>query len=480
MLVGMVRTKCAALLIGPIGIGVLFNLTAIQALVEIISGGGIHSSSVRDIAQASASNNLNSMARTIVTIRRVCWVTGIVGGVVIALLSGLISRWTFNDEAYANQIALLGIAILFSNLYGGQMAVLQGTRRIGDIARINILSSIAGASLATVSYYVLRENGIIPAILGVSFINLLISWQFSRRVPVPTIQMTWFESLCSAGSMIKLGVAFMWSSLMVSLVTYLTNLLLTRQISLEAVGIYSAAFTLSGVFINFVLSAMGSDYYPRLAGVAGNHQKLKKIVNEQTEIGMLLAFPGVLVTLVLAPWVINIFYSAEFLRAEILLQWFVLGCFIRVIQWPMGFLQQALGRARWLFFTQTTLNALHFIFIMIGLQLFGLEGAAIAFFAMYLVAFGVIKLTAWNLIRFQWSSATLHLILYQASLIAAVFIAMRILPSIPAIIFGACMIMLAMVQSLRGIAFRVGESHPVIVLANRIPGFRMLLKNPLI
>jgi antigen flippase len=41
MLLGMVRTKFAAILIGPLGIGMLANFIVIQTLVSTIAGFGI-------------------------------------------------------------------------------------------------------------------------------------------------------------------------------------------------------------------------------------------------------------------------------------------------------------------------------------------------------------------------------------------------------------------------------------------------------
>jgi PST family polysaccharide transporter len=64
---------------------------------------------------------------------------------------------------------------------------------------------------------------------------------------------------------------------------------------------------------------MGADYYPRLTGVAHDHAAVNRLVNEQTEIGLLLAVPGLLATLALAPWIIRLFYTSEFLPAVELL-----------------------------------------------------------------------------------------------------------------------------------------------------------------
>lgn len=62
-----------------------------------------------------------------------------------------------------------------------------------------------------------------------------------------------------------------------------------------------------------------------------------RLVNEQTEIGLILAVPGMPATLTLAPWIIHLFYTGEFLPASELSQWFILECLGRVLSWPLGF-----------------------------------------------------------------------------------------------------------------------------------------------
>lgn len=278
------------------------------------------------------------------TLQRVCWLTGLVGMLAMMALGTLLSQWTFGSSDHALEIALLGVAILMGNLSGGQMALIQGMRRIGDLARLNVISAAAGTVIAIGCYTALDLHGIVLALLLMAMVNLAASWYYARRAPAPEVVMSWRESLQAAGGLIRLGLVFMWNGLIGSLVAYLTVTLITQSLNLAAVGIFSAAFALSGMFVGFVLNAMGADYYPRLTAVANDRVAVNRLVNDQTEIGLLLAAPGLLATLCLAPWIIRIFYTEAFLPAADLLQWFILGCLGRVVSWPLGFVMLALGK----------------------------------------------------------------------------------------------------------------------------------------
>ena len=98
---------------------------------------------------------------------------------------------------------------------------------------------------------------------------------------------------------------------------------------------------------------MGADFYPRLTAAANDNGECNRLVNEQTEIGVFLAGPGVLATLTFAQIVIAIFYSTKFLAAVPMLRWLCLGTVLQVITWPIGFIVIAKARQKLFFLCET-------------------------------------------------------------------------------------------------------------------------------
>ena len=91
---------------------------------------------------------------------------------------------------------------------------------------------------------------------------------------------------------------------------------------------------------------MGADFYPRLTAAIGDRHEANRLVNEQAQVSMLLAGPGVLATLVFAPLIVPVFYSAAFRDGIDLLRWLCIGVALRVITWPMGFIVVAHARQK--------------------------------------------------------------------------------------------------------------------------------------
>jgi len=85
LLLGMVRVKFAALLIGATGVGLNASFTAVQGLVGTVAGLGIQSSAVREITTAVGKNDEQAIGRAVLTLRRVCWLTGLAMAIIVGV-----------------------------------------------------------------------------------------------------------------------------------------------------------------------------------------------------------------------------------------------------------------------------------------------------------------------------------------------------------------------------------------------------------
>ena len=469
LLIGIVQVKFVAIFLGPLGVGLIGIYSSVINLAVRIAGLGIGGSGVREVAEAIGTSDNEKIGRTVLTLRRICWITGTVGSLTVVFLAQPLSRITFGTTEHAWALVLLAWIILMRNIQSAQMAYLQGLRRIGDLARLKIIGAAGGATIGVGLYAWLRLDGIVPALLILAAFNLTASWWFARKVPPPNVSMTWGESIRASKGLVRLGLAFMWNGVLTAGVAYLTRLLINLEIGMEAVGIFQSAFRLSGLFVGFILQAMGTDFYPRLTSVAHDNRKVNQLVNEQTEIGLLLAVPGILAILVFAPWIIRIFYTAKFAASAELLQWFVLGCLGRVISWPMGFILLAKGKAGWMVFTETSSNLLHILLIWLGLQYFGIHGVAIAFFILYIIYIIMMKFVSYQLCGFTWNTGVRGLLIKLIPVTAIIFLANKFVPEKFAIPIGVIFTIIAGIYCLRELTRRLGPEHRICRIVNRIP-----------
>lgn len=474
-LIGLLRTKAVALLLGPSGVGLIGLYLSYTSLLQTISGLGVAASGVRQVAEVTASGDQKKKANTFTTLRRVCWFTGLLGLVLAVALAAPAQSWSAGEAGSVVDFGLLGVAVLIAAISAGQNALLQGTRRIGDLAKVKIGSVLVATGVAIAAYFLFREMAIVPVLIATAFIQLLFSWYFARRVPVIAIVQPWKETLLRSRELVGLGVSFMWSGLLGAGVTALLSFFVVRWLGIEANGLYGAAWMISGLFAGFILGAMGTDFYPKLTAMQSDHAKMRRLVNEQTEVGILLALPGLLGTLALAPLIIKILYSSKFLPAADLLPWFVLGVFGQVVTWPLGFVLMAKGAKGMYALTETIGHGSRFAICLSLLSVFGLAGMAGAMPITYVVYAALMLPITYGMIGFRWNVAVLKLLAVSALLVGLGFAANRLLSSEVSPVLGAILTVVSAIFCVRGLALRVGHDHRVVRLFKSMPGGRLLV-----
>ena len=426
--VSVVRAKAMALLLGPAGVGLVGLFSSILDLTHSIAGMGINRSGVRQIAEAVGSGETQRIARTAAVLRRTSLILGILGAILLAIFCRPVAIWTFGSDEFALPVALLSFALLFSSVSDGQAALIQGMRRIADLARIGVLAALFGSATTLALVYFFRERGVVPSLVMVSVITLIISWWYRRKIHIPAGSLTVPQIREEAGALLKLGTAFMASAVLTTGAAYAVRIIVRDHVGLGAAGLYQSAWALGGLYVGFILSAMGSDFYPRLTAVVNDKQECNRLVNEQAHISLLLAGPGVIGTLTFAPLVIAIFYNSTFGGAVEPLRWICLGMTLRVVAWPMGFIILAKGARSIFFWTEVAATVVHVGFAYILVQRFGLAGATMAFFALYVWHGLLIYVIVHRLTGFSWSRANLETGLILLPLIGVVFCSVLWLP----------------------------------------------------
>jgi antigen flippase len=422
ILIGMVRTKFVAVILGPNGVGLMGMFLQITGLLTTVSALGLGNSGVRQVAEAVAEGDYERTGQTVLALRRTIWIFGLLGLILSVVLCVPISLMTFGHDRYALSIAVLGVTVLFGTIATGEACLLQGTRHIGDLAKISVVGALSGTLISIPCLYVWGENGIVASLVFCSVSALVPSLWFARRLSFVIEKVSWLQSFVEARRLVTLGISFMGAGLMTLLSGYLIQLILVREFTLDGAGLYQSAFALSGVLVNFVLGAMGTDYYPRLTAVAGNNSSVHRMINEQSQISVLLSLPGLAAMMIFAPLIIKIFYAASFSAAVPILRWCIMGILGRVFSWPMGFVILAKGKGKVFLITEIFACVLHLAAVFLFTRVWGLEGAGVAFMALY-VAYTVVMLFVINrLVGATWDRHTLKLVLLASAVMAVLML----------------------------------------------------------
>ena len=240
---------------------------------------------------------------------------------------------------------------------------------------------------------------------------------------------------------------------------YLVRIILIRDVGLDGAGLFQAAWAVGGLFVAFVLQAMGADFYPRLVATANDNEQCNRLVNEQAMVSLLIAGAGVVGTLTLAPLVVALLYSDKFAAATDMLRWISLGMAMRVITWPLGYILVAKGK-KGLFVTADFLWTI----VNVGLtwwcvRRIGVVGAGIAFLASYVFHYLVIYPMCRVASGFRWSRVARRTAFAYLAVIAAVQSGFVLLESSVALKFGLAATVASAITSIFALRHLISPLH---------------------
>ena len=423
ILCSIIRTKLVALWIGPVGIG-LFGL--FNNALEMISTGtnlGIRSSSVRDISQAMDGDK-SLVARMVTVVRKWSMWLGLAGALLTLMLAPLLSQVTFGDTQHIWGFVALSVAVLLQALTNGEYAVLQGTAHLKRLASVTLWGTIAGLAVSIPLFYLLRERSILPSILAYAFALAIFAWLFRNRdYPVAAVSRS--ETFDMGKGFVRLGIYMTLGNFASILASYAFNAWLNVNAGTEQVGFYQAGYTLINKYTGLILTALGMEYYPRLAKVADSRLRLRAFVSQEINVAIAVMAPVVALFILLREVVVWLLYTPDFNVILTFVSWGMIGTVLRTLSWCLAFTILAKGDGKTYLWTEVASAIINLVLNIVFYRWWGLTGLGIAFLVSYLLYTLIIAVVYFKGYRLTVTRASLYNLLWTLGVAAGVMMAME-------------------------------------------------------
>lgn len=386
IIISIVRSKFIALWIGPTGYGIASLFTSTLGLVQGMTNFGLDRSAVKDIS-FSQNENPGKTARTVFILRRLVWFTAVFGSLVMIFGSPWFSEFAFDTREHTWSFVLISLALLFNQLSSGQLAVLQGLRRLKKLAKANLYGNLVALILTLPLYYFFRIEAIVPAIIISSLVAFIFTFYYSQTEELAKVNMTTKEVFKQGKPMIRLGVMLSISSMIGLVVAYMVQIFISQTGGLSEVGMYNAGFVILNSYVGLIFTAMETDYFPRLSAIVDKVEAIRRTVFEQALIAILLITPIVVLFLMVAPLIIVLLYSEEFTPIISMVRWGILGMVFKAVSFSMGYILIAKGDSKLFIKTSIGFNSLLLAMNLLGYYYAGLEGLGISFLVYFIIHF---------------------------------------------------------------------------------------------
>lgn len=290
ILVGIVRNKLVAMILGPDGMGLISLFNSTIKLVSDSTNFGVSVSAVKNISEDLDSGDEQMLEEHIKFVRSFSLLVGILGMFLCIALSPFLSKFTFSWDGHTLHFIFLSPIVALLAITGGELAILKGLRELRGMAVISIYNVI-GALVTTIPlYYFFKEAAIVPSLVLMALIQMILTLFYSYKLYPLRLHYKW-SFLTKGFSIIRLGIAFVLAGILGSGADFLIRSYINNVAGIEMVGYYNAAYMMSMTYVGMVFAAMETDFFPRLSGSANHCFTFNQTVSRQIEVMLLLVSP---------------------------------------------------------------------------------------------------------------------------------------------------------------------------------------------
>lgn len=373
ILVGIVRNKLVAMILGPDGMGLVSLFNSTIKLVSDSSNLGLPMSAVKTVSVAYDAGDERQLSHAVRLVRSWSLFTALLGMLLCVVLSPLLNRWTFSWGNHTLHFILLSPVVGLTAITGGEGAILKATRQLRHLAAISVYNVFLALLVSVPIYYVFGLRGIVPSLVLMALMQMLTTVMYSFRLFRP--QFTLSRRLMGEGSdMVRLGLAFVLAGILGSGAEFVIRSYLNTTGQLTAVGLYNSGYVMTMTYAGMVFSAIEADYFPRLSGISGFGAQLNETVNHQIEVSLLLVAPMLVAFMVGLPVLLPLLYSGKFLPVLGMMKVTVLAMYLRAMTLPVEYIALSRSDSHSYLFLEAVYDVALALSVITGYHLAGLTG----------------------------------------------------------------------------------------------------------
>lgn len=468
ILIGIVRSKLVAVLLGPEGMGFNGILNSTLQLINSATGLGLGTSAVKNVSEAHAKGDKAKLTHTISILRVLVWLTGIAGFLLCLFFSPILSKVSFGSFDYILAFAAVSITVLFMQLTEGQRVLLQGTRHFKYMAKASVLGSLIGLFTTIPLYYFFGMKGVVPAIIIASLTALCLMWHFSNKAFQGKEKVPLKMAISEGREMIKMGFFLSLQGLLSLFMAYLIRVFINRTGGMAEVGLFVAGFALVDTYMGLVFNAMSTEYYPRLASrSSGDSSEFGSIINHQIEISLILISPLICAFIIFGNFAVTILYSQDFSPITTMLCLAVLGTFFKAPSWCMAYSFLAKSDATLFFYNELTASLYGAVLKIVFYYFWGLTGIGVAYALGYLLYLLQVWAVCKRKYSFSLDFTLLRIFSVQLFLGVGCFLLFLLTKPIIRYFSGSVLILVSFIISYKLLSLRIDIKSAILKFKNR-------------
>lgn len=385
ILISIVKSKLVAVLLGPEGMGVLGLFNSSVDLINKSTNFSLRTSAVKDISGAFASGDTNQISTVYSVFRKLIIITGLLGLLVCVLFSPYLSLSSFGDYSFSISFIILALSFPLLQLSDGLNVLMQSTRHLKLLAKSNVVGNILSLLSVIPIYYLYGLEGIVYTIVLGYLVHYVVTWFYANKTKIDKRSINVRQAFIEGKDMLKMGLMISLQGILVALSAYVMRAYISNTTSVEEVGLYTAGFYIINTYTGLVFSGMSTEYYPRIASIANDNDKMFEAVKSQSELSIMLLSPLVCALILLGDIAIVLLYSKDFLGITMMINISMIGMFFKAPSWCLGYVYLGKGDSKTFFCNELVTIIYTLLLNIFFYDFWGLTGMGVSFLISFLL-----------------------------------------------------------------------------------------------
>ncbi|WP_298534995.1 O-antigen translocase [uncultured Algibacter sp.] len=382
---GFILSKAIAFFLLPQGMALTGNLRSFLLTCQGISSSGVQNGVVKYTAENK--NNGKALKQIISTSFFLVLAFTIIVSSFLAFFSGYFSNLVFATDKYIYAFRILALVIPLYTLNTFILSIINGLGKYKSIILINTIGYIVNVVTVVVLLYFYNLNGAIIAIIIMPSVLILITlfWVREVKIIVTNISIYSFSKKYLNG-LSSFVIMAIFTALTIPIVHVLVKNYIIENIGLKEAGYWEAMLKISQYYLMFVISLFSLYLLPKLSE---NNTDLgfKNLVLEFYKTILPFVFVGFVLIYFLRYWIVRITLTQEFLPAQDLFLWQLIGDLFKVLSFVIAYQMQAKRMLLWYLFGELFYASCVYFFSVYFINKFELKGAVIGHAVSYLCYF---------------------------------------------------------------------------------------------
>lgn len=375
--------KIMAIYVGPSGYAALGQFQNAVQMISSVAGGGLNTGLIKYTAEYQTDEVLQHKLWQ--SAAMLSFVAAVVLSILIFAFRFELALWILNDRSLSNVFGWFGGSLTLFIFNAFLQSILNGKKEIAYYVLSNIAGSVLSIFVTTLLVVKCGFEGALIALATYQSLTFFVTLVFCFQRP-------WFKLKNFFGrldksiifNLAKFASMALASAAIVPLSQMLIRNYLGNKIGWAAAGYWDAMWRLSGAYLMFVTATLGVYYLPKLSELNGWNEIKNEVLNGYKIILPAVAAASFFVYLS-KNYLIDMLFSAEFQPMSQLFFWQLIGDVLKISGWLLAYVMLSKAMTAAYILSEIIFSLGFYVLVVLLVDLYGIEGAAMAHALNYLI-----------------------------------------------------------------------------------------------